>query len=98
MNVGLPCRFLAKIIMRDHTYEKSQNALEQIVARHGRPIIVCPRGDKPSAAGVELRTIEVPPTVDCVQSVGDPGSFRARATKVSQQASHLLSPFFFFET
>lgn len=60
---------IVMIIMRDKTYTKSQNALEQIVARHGRPIVICPVGDKPAAAGVSLRTIEVPETVDCLQSI-----------------------------
>ena len=57
------------IIMRDRTYEKSQNALQQIVARSGRPLVICPTGDRPEAAGIELRTIEVPPLVDCLQSL-----------------------------
>lgn len=57
------------IIMRDRTYEKSQNALQQIVARSGRPIVICPKGDQPEAAGVKLPTIEVPQLVDCLQSV-----------------------------
>jgi len=57
------------IIMRDRTYEKSQNALQQIVARQGRPIVICPIGDHPEAAGVRLPTIEVPQLVDCLQSI-----------------------------
>lgn len=57
------------IVMRDNTYAKSQNALEQIVARHGRPIVICAEGDKLSAGGVDIRTVEVPQLVDCLQSV-----------------------------
>jgi len=57
------------IVMRDSTYAKSQNALEQIVARHGKPIVICPDGDKPAAGGVSLRTFEVPQVVDCLQSI-----------------------------
>eukprot|EP00048_Salpingoeca_helianthica_P021670 m.13678 g.13678 ORF g.13678 m.13678 type:complete len:681 (+) comp6239_c0_seq1:71-2113(+) len=57
------------IVMRDATYGKSQNALEQIVARHGRPIVICAEGDRLSAGGVEIRTVEVPQLVDCIQSV-----------------------------
>jgi glucosamine--fructose-6-phosphate aminotransferase (isomerizing) len=57
------------IIMKDKSFSKSQNALEQIVARHGRPIVICPKGHKPNAAGIELPTIEVPEIVDCLQSV-----------------------------
>jgi glucosamine--fructose-6-phosphate aminotransferase (isomerizing) len=58
-----------QLMMRDHTFGKSQNALEQIVARGGRPIVICPKGDRPAAAGVSLRTIEVPQLVDCLQNV-----------------------------
>eukprot|EP00047_Mylnosiga_fluctuans_P002905 m.226498 g.226498 ORF g.226498 m.226498 type:complete len:685 (-) comp11431_c0_seq1:70-2124(-) len=57
------------IVMRDNTHAKSQNALEQIVARHGRPIVICAQGDKLSAGGIELRTVEVPELCDCIQSV-----------------------------
>lgn len=57
------------IVMRDKTHAKSQNALEQIVARHGRPIVICAQGDKLKAGGVDLRTVEVPELVDCIQSV-----------------------------
>lgn len=53
--------------MRDKSFAKSQNALEQIVARHGRPIVICPKGHVPNAAGVDLPTIEVPEIVDCLQ-------------------------------
>jgi glucosamine--fructose-6-phosphate aminotransferase (isomerizing) len=55
------------IVMRDQTFGKSQNALQQIVARAGKPIVICQQGDVLSAGGTVLRTIEVPPTVDCLQ-------------------------------
>ena len=57
------------IVMPDQTHSKSQNALEQIVARQGRPIVICAEGDKLCAGGQVLRTLEVPETVDCVQSI-----------------------------
>eukprot|EP00050_Salpingoeca_kvevrii_P001039 m.161127 g.161127 ORF g.161127 m.161127 type:complete len:690 (-) comp10283_c0_seq1:127-2196(-) len=57
------------IMMKDRTFVKSQNALQQIVARHGRPIIVCGKGQAPDVNGLKLRTIEVPQVVDCLQSV-----------------------------
>ena len=53
--------------MKDRTYSKSQNALEQIVARGGKPVVICPRGIKLAAGGVNIRTIEVPQLVDCLQ-------------------------------
>lgn len=57
------------IMMQDKTIVKSQNALEQIVARHGNPIIICSEGHKPKAGTKDLRTIEVPSLVDCLQGV-----------------------------
>lgn len=57
------------IIMKDHTYPKSHNALEQVVARGGRPIVICSTGEKPTAGSAELRSIEVPTVVDCLQGI-----------------------------
>lgn len=57
--------------MRDKTFTKSQNALEQIVARHGRPMVICPVGHVPNAGGIDLPTIEVPEVVDCLQVSGE---------------------------
>ena len=36
------------IIMRDNVHNKCMNALQQVTAREGRPIIVCEKGDKVS--------------------------------------------------
>ncbi len=62
------------IIMRDQTFGKSQNALQQIIARHGRPVVICQKGDTSLAGDKKLRTIEVPPTVDCLQVSSGDGS------------------------
>ncbi|KAF3850752.1 hypothetical protein F7725_012524 [Dissostichus mawsoni] len=56
------------IIMRDHTYNKCQNALQQIVARQGRPIVICDKDDYETAKN-SSRTIKVPHCVDCLQGV-----------------------------
>ncbi|KAF1389701.1 hypothetical protein PFLUV_G00076220 [Perca fluviatilis] len=56
------------IIMRDHTYTKCQNALQQIVARQGRPIVICDKDDYETAK-CSSRTIKVPHCVDCLQGV-----------------------------
>ncbi|KAJ8263195.1 hypothetical protein COCON_G00156520 [Conger conger] len=56
------------IIMRDHTYIKCQNALQQVVARQGRPIVICDRDDYETIKN-SSRTIEVPHSVDCLQGV-----------------------------
>uniref|UniRef100_A0A8C7F9W7 glutamine--fructose-6-phosphate transaminase (isomerizing) n=1 Tax=Oncorhynchus kisutch TaxID=8019 RepID=A0A8C7F9W7_ONCKI len=56
------------IIMRDHTYTKCQNALQQVVARSGRPIVICDKDDYETAKS-SSRTIKVPHCVDCLQGV-----------------------------
>merc|ERR1711970_1116854 len=41
------------IMMRDPVYSKCMNALQQIVARDGRPIIICEKGDEETANWAE---------------------------------------------
>jgi len=57
------------IMMRDPVYSKCMNALQQIVARDGRPIIICESGDTETAAWAKGKVIEVPKTVDALQSI-----------------------------
>nr|XP_019949211.1 PREDICTED: glutamine--fructose-6-phosphate aminotransferase [isomerizing] 1-like [Paralichthys olivaceus] len=56
------------IIMRDHTYVKCQNALQQVVARQGRPIVICDKDDYETIKN-SSRTIKVPHCVDCLQGI-----------------------------
>lgn len=56
------------IIMRDHTYIKCQNALQQVVARQGRPIVICDKDDYETIKS-SSRTIKVPHCVDCLQGI-----------------------------
>ncbi|CAN9515856.1 unnamed protein product [Ophioblennius macclurei] len=56
------------IIMRDHTYTKCQNALQQVVARQGRPIVICDKDDYETINN-SSRTIKVPHCVDCLQGI-----------------------------
>ncbi|XP_026053424.1 glutamine--fructose-6-phosphate aminotransferase [isomerizing] 1-like [Carassius auratus] len=56
------------IIMRDHTYNKCQNALQQVVARQGRPIVICDKEDNETINN-SSRTIKVPHCVDCLQGI-----------------------------
>jgi hypothetical protein len=42
------------------------NALQQVTAREGRPIIICEKGDKETQSFAS-RSLEVPHTVDCLQ-------------------------------
>ncbi|KAK7135325.1 hypothetical protein R3I94_014096 [Phoxinus phoxinus] len=56
------------IIMRDHTYNKCQNALQQVVARQGRPIVICDKEDY-ETINSSSRTIKVPHCLDCLQGI-----------------------------
>ncbi|XP_056427391.1 glutamine--fructose-6-phosphate aminotransferase [isomerizing] 1 isoform X2 [Hyla sarda] len=56
------------IIMRDHAYNKCQNALQQVVARQGRPVVICDKADTETINSIK-RTIKVPHTVDCLQGI-----------------------------
>ncbi|KAM8974277.1 glutamine--fructose-6-phosphate aminotransferase [isomerizing] 1 isoform 2-T2 [Pelodytes ibericus] len=56
------------IIMRDHAYNKCQNALQQVVARQGRPVVICDKEDTETINSIK-RTIKVPHTVDCLQGI-----------------------------
>ncbi|XP_018409924.1 PREDICTED: glutamine--fructose-6-phosphate aminotransferase [isomerizing] 1 isoform X2 [Nanorana parkeri] len=56
------------IIVRDHSYIKCQNALQQVVARQGRPVVICDKEDTETINTIK-RTIKVPHTVDCLQGI-----------------------------
>lgn len=56
------------VITRDPVYPKCMNALQQVTARKGRPIIICEEGDKETQT-MAFKSIEVPHTVDCLQGV-----------------------------
>ncbi|XP_022045209.1 glutamine--fructose-6-phosphate aminotransferase [isomerizing] 2 [Acanthochromis polyacanthus] len=56
------------LIMRDACYVKCQNALQQVTARSGRPIIICCEGDSEMPKNA-YQTIELPHTVDCLQGI-----------------------------
>lgn len=56
------------IVMRDPVYIKCMNALQQVTARQGRPIVVCEEGDTETMA-LASQSLQVPKTVDCLQGV-----------------------------
>uniref|UniRef100_G1PN79 glutamine--fructose-6-phosphate transaminase (isomerizing) n=1 Tax=Myotis lucifugus TaxID=59463 RepID=G1PN79_MYOLU len=56
------------VIMKDPCFAKCQNALQQITARQGRPIILCSKDDTESSK-FAYKMIELPPTVDCLQGI-----------------------------
>ncbi|XP_029677881.1 glutamine--fructose-6-phosphate aminotransferase [isomerizing] 2-like isoform X2 [Formica exsecta] len=56
------------IVMRDPVYVKCMNALQQVTARDGKPIVICEEGDEETKAFAD-RALEIPKTVDCLQGI-----------------------------
>merc|ERR1712226_49146 len=56
------------IMMRDGVYNKCMNALQQVTAREGRPILICETGDQETMKWSE-HSIEIPKTVDVLQGI-----------------------------
>lgn len=56
------------IVTRDPVYVKCMNALQQVTAREGRPIIICEKGDTETQSFASM-SLEVPHTVDCLQGI-----------------------------
>lgn len=55
------------IMTRDSIFAKVENAMQQITARHGQPIILCNKDDPDVPK--QFRHIPVPRTVDCLQGI-----------------------------
>jgi glucosamine--fructose-6-phosphate aminotransferase (isomerizing) len=56
------------IVMRDRVYSKCQNALQQVVARHGQPILLCEADDVESKSFTD-KHLDIPHTVDCLTGI-----------------------------
>ncbi|XP_057290121.1 glutamine--fructose-6-phosphate aminotransferase [isomerizing] 1-like [Hydractinia symbiolongicarpus] len=56
------------IIMRDAIYDKCINAIEQVRARGGKPIVVCEEGDE-ATSNLAHTSICIPKTVDCLSGI-----------------------------
>ncbi|XP_008554199.1 glutamine--fructose-6-phosphate aminotransferase [isomerizing] 2 isoform X2 [Microplitis demolitor] len=56
------------IVMRDPVYNKCMNALQQVTARDGKPIVICHDGDEETKSFAS-RVLEIPKTVDCLQGI-----------------------------
>jgi glucosamine--fructose-6-phosphate aminotransferase (isomerizing) len=56
------------IVMRDHVFSKCMNALQQVTARDGRPILICEQGDMETAK-IGMEYLEVPKSVDALQGI-----------------------------
>lgn len=55
------------VVTKDSLYDKARNAMEQICARNGRPIVVCTEDIVEDYSGHEV--FAVPKTVDCLQGI-----------------------------
>ena len=56
------------IMMRDNVFTKCMNALQQVTAREGKPILIIEEGDVDTAQWSE-HVLEVPKTVDALQGI-----------------------------
>lgn len=56
------------IVLRNKTYDKCMNALQQVLARQGRPIVICSKGDEETAK-MGFLSIEIPDSPDCLQGI-----------------------------
>ncbi|KAF2863530.1 isomerising glucosamine-fructose-6-phosphate aminotransferase [Piedraia hortae CBS 480.64] len=59
---------IVMILTRDDIFVKSLNAYQQVIARGGRPIVICNKGDT-EFPGDKTDRIEVPSTVDVLQGL-----------------------------
>ncbi|KAK7459224.1 glucosamine-fructose-6-phosphate aminotransferase [Colletotrichum acutatum] len=56
------------ILTRDDLFKKSLNAYQQVIARSGKPIVICNPGDEEFKTS-EAEKIEIPKTVDALQGI-----------------------------
>jgi len=56
------------IALRDKSYDKCMNALQQVIARGGQPIIICSEGDEETKQ-FALHTLEIPQVPDCLSGI-----------------------------
>jgi glucosamine--fructose-6-phosphate aminotransferase (isomerizing) len=56
------------IMTRDNIFAKSLNAYQQVIARGGRPIVICNPNDEEFSTE-QTEKIEIPHTVDCLQGL-----------------------------
>jgi glucosamine--fructose-6-phosphate aminotransferase (isomerizing) len=59
---------IVMIVMRDGVYVKTINAIQQVKARGGQPIVICEENDKETMQFAH-KVLEVPKTVDCLQGI-----------------------------
>lgn len=57
------------VIVKDHTYEKSFNAVQQVAARSGKPIMICEEGCEDDVSRFSKHLLTIPSTVDCLSGI-----------------------------
>ncbi|XP_067930352.1 glutamine--fructose-6-phosphate aminotransferase [isomerizing] 2-like isoform X2 [Watersipora subatra] len=60
-----------KVLMvctKDRVYSKVLSGIQQVIARQGRPIVICNPDDN-NVHDMAYKVIEVPQTVDCIQAI-----------------------------
>ncbi|VDD91786.1 unnamed protein product [Enterobius vermicularis] len=62
-------RGIVMIICRDKVYKKSLNALQQVLAREGNPIIIADTEVPEEDLADRTHVLRVPKTVDCLQNI-----------------------------
>ncbi|EGT38157.1 hypothetical protein CAEBREN_26104 [Caenorhabditis brenneri] len=60
---------ICMVICNDNVYKKSLNALQQVVARKGSPIIIADKSVPENDLAGMKHILRVPKTVDCVQNI-----------------------------
>lgn len=65
VDVSMP---VLMIVLRDPVYQKCMNALQQVQAREGRPILICEEGDVETISCAS-QALEIPKTVDCLMVI-----------------------------
>lgn len=56
------------VICRDDVYSKCINALQQVLARGAKPIVICQKDDDDTVS-MSYKSLQVPGTVDCLQGI-----------------------------
>jgi glucosamine--fructose-6-phosphate aminotransferase (isomerizing) len=56
------------IALRDKSYDKCMNALQQVIARGGQPILFCSEGDEETKK-LGYHTLEIPHVPDCLSGI-----------------------------
>lgn len=64
-----PNTLILMIITDDYVLEKSENAVAELMARHGRPVIITNYGLEKKFQQLGCMTIGIPKTVDCLQGL-----------------------------